>query len=137
MTLTHPDRPAVATAPAPPPATHVQLHDGEDWTTVLPGEHLTPGRGVTVLLDGRQVAVFLDRNGALHALENRDPFSGAHVISRGILGSCQGAPVVVSPMYKQRFDLRTGACLDEPTAPDGSPADLTVWPVRWGAPTTS
>ncbi|MCF3100359.1 MFS transporter [Streptomyces roseoverticillatus] len=33
-------------------------------------------------------------------------------------------------MYKQAFCLRTGVCLDEPLAPDGSDAAVRVWPVR-------
>lgn len=83
------------------------------------------------------MAVFRDRAGALYAVDNRDPFSGAHVMSRGILGSRGDVPTVASPMYKQVFDLRDGRCLDESTAPDGTPAVLRVWPVRDSADTTS
>lgn len=112
----------------------IQVHDGENWVAVLPGDRLTPGRGVAVLVGGHQVAVFADRVGALYAVDNRDPFSGAHVMSRGILGSRGTAPVVISPMYKQNFDLRTGCCLDEATAPDGGEARLRTWPVRVAPP---
>ncbi|WP_078901357.1 nitrite reductase (NAD(P)H) small subunit [Actinacidiphila yeochonensis] len=109
----------------------VELFDGTAWTPVCDQADLVPGRGVAVLTaGGEQVAVFLDRAGGLHALDNRDPFSGAYVISRGILGSRGDAPTVASPMYKQVFDLRDGRCLDEETAPDGTPAVLRVWPVR-------
>lgn len=87
--------------------------------------------------DGRQIAVFLDRAGGLHALDNRDPFSGAYVISRGILGSRGDTPTVASPMYKHVFDLRDGRCLDEETAPDGTPAMLRTYPVRSTAGTPS
>ena len=52
-------------------------------------------------------------DGSVFALSNVDPFSGASVLSRGIIGSRGEAPVVSSPMYKQAFDLRTGACLDD------------------------
>ncbi|WP_433544004.1 nitrite reductase small subunit NirD (plasmid) [Streptomyces sp. CA-294286] len=108
----------------------VEVAVGERWYTVCAYDALVPGRGVAALVDGRQIALYRDRTGAVHAVGNRDPFSGAHVISRGILGSRDGVPVVLSPMYKQAFDLRTGACLDEEEAPDGSPAALPVWPVR-------
>lgn len=75
---------------------------------------LQPDRGVAALLpDGEQVAVFLLGDGSLHAVSNIDPFSGAGVLSRGIVGDRAGTPVVVSPVYKQAFALRTGACLDE------------------------
>ncbi len=51
----------------------------------------------------------------LHAVDNVDPFSGASVLSRGIVGDAGGVPTVASPVYKQRFDLRTGRCLDDPS----------------------
>ncbi|GAA1982556.1 nitrite reductase small subunit NirD [Kitasatospora viridis] len=111
--------------------TTVQIDDGRGWTRVCDYEDLIPGRGVAVLLrDGTQAAVFRTRAGELFALDNRDPFSGAYVISRGLVGSRGEVPVVTSPMLKQAFDLRSGRSLDEPTAPDGSSADLRTWPVR-------
>jgi nitrite reductase (NADH) small subunit len=69
--------------------------------------------GVAALVDGAAVAVFRTHDGAVFALSNVDPFSGASVLSRGIVGSRGDVPVVSSPMYKQAFDLRTGACLDD------------------------
>ncbi|MEU4211850.1 nitrite reductase small subunit NirD [Streptomyces sp. NPDC026206] len=107
---------------------------GGAWLPACAYRDLVPGRGAAVLLDGHQIALFRDRAGEVYAVGNRDPFSGAHVISRGILGSRGAVPVVVSPMYKQAFDLRTGACLDEPSAPGGSPAALPVWRVRLTPP---
>jgi nitrite reductase (NADH) small subunit len=77
-------------------------------------DDLLPERGVAALVRGRQVAVFRTYDGAVYALDNRDPFSGANVFARGIVGSRGDVPTVASPMYKQVFDLRTGACLDEP-----------------------
>lgn len=74
---------------------------------------LRPEQGVAALLpDGSQVAVFLTFAGSVHALDNVDPFSGAAVLARGIVGDRGGVPVVVSPVYKQAFSLETGACLD-------------------------
>ncbi len=75
---------------------------------------LQPERGVAALLpDGAQAALFRTHDGAVHALSNVDPFSGAAVLSRGIVGDRDGVPVVASPIYKQAFDLRTGRCLDD------------------------
>ena len=75
---------------------------------------LQPERGVAALLpDGAQVALFRSYDGAVYALSNIDPFSGAAVLSRGIVGDRGGVPVVASPIYKQVFDLRTGRCLDD------------------------
>ncbi|MGX1673191.1 nitrite reductase small subunit NirD [Streptomyces sp. NPDC055400] len=95
-------------------AVMVQLHLGDAWFTVCELARLTPGRGVAALLpDGRQAAVFLDRSGRLYAVGNRDPFTGAAVLSRGLIGSSQGRPFVASPLLKQRFDLESGTCLDD------------------------
>ncbi|MFK0228369.1 nitrite reductase large subunit NirB [Streptomyces sp. NPDC090303] len=78
-------------------------------------EFLEPGRGrEAVLPDGTRAALFRDGDGAVYAVGNRDPFSGAEVIADGIMGSRDGVPVVASPMHKQEFDLRTGVCLDDP-----------------------
>ncbi|MFF4962265.1 nitrite reductase small subunit NirD [Streptomyces sp. NPDC001222] len=94
----------------------VQLRFGEDWLTLCDLALLTPGRGVAALLpDGRQVALFLDRAGRLYAVDNRDPFGGAAVLSRGLTGTHEGRPYVASPLLKQRFDLLSGQCLDDET----------------------
>ncbi|HZB32137.1 MAG TPA: nitrite reductase small subunit NirD [Streptosporangiaceae bacterium] len=85
------------------------------WVDVCAYDDLIPERGAAALVHGRQVAVFRTHEGDLYALSHRDPFSGAYVLARGILGTRGGVPTVASPMYKQVFDLRTGRCLDDPT----------------------
>ncbi|WP_267245027.1 nitrite reductase small subunit NirD [Streptomyces sp. PR69] len=88
--------------------------DDDSWLAVCELSQLTPGRGIAALLpDGRQAAVFTDRAGRAYAIDNRDPFTGAQVLSRGLLGSAQGRPFVASPLLKQRFDLESGRCLDD------------------------
>ncbi len=95
------------------------------WAPVCSFSQLTPDRGVAALVGGCQVAVFrTSPDDAVYAIGNHDPFSGANVLSRGIVGSRGDAPKVASPMYKQSFDLRTGVCLD-----DASVA-VPVFPVR-------
>ncbi|ALJ18795.1 nitrite reductase small subunit NirD [Microbacterium sp. No. 7] len=96
------------------------------WVRVCPVDALEVERGRAALIDETQIALFLLRDGSVHAVSNHDPYSGAHVISRGIVGTRGDAPTVASPMYKQVFDLRTGTCLD----PQGKePKALRVWPV--------
>ncbi|MGH9137769.1 MAG: nitrite reductase small subunit NirD [Acidimicrobiales bacterium] len=86
------------------------------WVPVCELVRLIPDRGVAALLPGgSQVAVFLLSTGELYGIDNRDPFSSANVLSRGIVGDRGGAPKVASPVYKQSFDLRTGRCLDDET----------------------
>src|SRR4051794_30644527 len=84
------------------------------WTVVCRYGDLVPERWVAALVEGEQVALFRTFDGMLHAIGNRDPFSGAFVLSRGIVGSAGDAPTVASPIFKQVFDLRTGRCLGDP-----------------------
>ncbi|GAB3162650.1 nitrite reductase small subunit NirD [Myceligenerans halotolerans] len=106
------------------------------WHAVCPVDDLMPERGVAALLGGVQIAVFLlaePHDGArVHAVQNLDPFSGAYVLSRGIVGTRGGVPTVASPIYKQVFSLVTGECLvtadKEPKA--GLAAGLTAYPAR-------
>lgn len=84
------------------------------WTTVCHVDAVPRGGGVAALVDGRQVAVFRTDDDRLHALDNRDPFTRANVLARGIVGAHGGVATVASPLRKQRFDLATGACLDAP-----------------------
>ena len=61
-------------------------------------------------------------------MQQLDPFCGAYVISRGIVGSRvvggEEVPTIASPMYKQVFDLASGVCLTEPEV------RLPVWRTR-------
>lgn len=88
---------------------------GAAWVPICGADQLTPGRGVAAVLpDGGQAALFADRAGRVYAVGNRDPFTGANVLSRGLLGTAaDGAVFVASPLLKQRFDLRTGRCLED------------------------
>ena len=91
------------------------LNDIQVWTTACAYDRLIPGRGVGVLLDdGTQAALFRLDDGSVHAVSNIDPFSGAAVLSRGIVGDRGGRVTVQSPLLKQAFALEDGSCLDDP-----------------------
>ncbi|QJQ96168.1 MULTISPECIES: nitrite reductase small subunit NirD [Halomonadaceae] len=74
-----------------------------------------------------QVAIFFlpDRDTELYAIDHRDPFSGANVIARGIVGDIKGEPVVASPVYKQHFRLEDGQCVEDESV------KLRTWPVHF------
>jgi nitrite reductase (NADH) small subunit len=82
------------------------------WVAVCRLDRIVPDTGVAAVIGGVQVAVFRLRDDQVHAIDNLDPCSGANVLSRGIVGDVDGRVFVASPIHKQRFDLRTGACLD-------------------------
>ncbi len=88
---------------------------------------LQPERPVAALVAGVQVVVVRLVDDRVFVVGQHDPFSGANVMSRGIVGSIlrgdEEIPTLQSPMYKQAFDLRTGHCLGE------VPASLGVWEV--------
>lgn len=83
------------------------------WTPVCPVAALLPECGVAALVGADQVAVFRTYDGSVYALDNQDPFTGAYVLARGIVGTRGDRPTVASPLHKQVFDLTTGECLDD------------------------
>lgn len=122
-TTTAPHATAVASTARSPEASA----DTIGWEEVCHLEDLPRERGAAALVDGVQVALFRTHDDTVHALQQYDPYCGAHVLSRGIVGSRGDVPTVASPMYKQVFDLRTGACLD----PVGrEPVHLAAYPVE-------
>jgi nitrite reductase (NADH) small subunit len=114
-TPTFPTRTASGTADAP---------SGLRWHTVCRYQDLLPERGTAALVGGRPVAVVRTHDGTVYAVDAVDPFSGAAVLARGIVGDRAGVPTVISPMYKQAFALPTGECLDE------GGVRIAVYPVR-------
>jgi nitrite reductase (NADH) small subunit len=82
------------------------------WHDLCALDDIVSGTGMAARLNGRQIALFHTREGVF-ATGNHDPFSGANVLSRGIIGSLGGKLVVASPVYKQHFCLRTGICLED------------------------
>lgn len=95
----------------------------ENWLDVCESHEILPELGVRALVDGEQVAIYRVKSD-LYAISAIDPFSKAAVLSRGIVGDLKGQRVVASPIYKQHFNLQTGACLE-----DGS-IFIKTYPVR-------
>lgn len=101
------------------------MTDRSRWMDVGALEDLDPDTGACALVGGAQIAlVRVGAGDTVYAIDNRDPFSDAYVLSRGIVGDAAGVPKIASPMYKHSFDLRTGVCLDEASV------RVATWPVR-------
>jgi nitrite reductase (NADH) small subunit len=83
------------------------------WVDVIGEADLAVEIGVPALVGDAAVALFKTHDGALYAVSNIDPRTGASVIARGIVGSRGEIPTVASPLYKEVFDLRSGTCLDD------------------------
>jgi nitrite reductase (NADH) small subunit len=98
-----------------------------NWLRLCPVADLEVERGRAALVGEEQVALFLLADGDIRAVDNHDPYSGANVLSRGIVGSRGGRPTLASPMYKQIFDLRSGTCVE---TRGKAVQRLRVWPVR-------
>ena len=116
----------LALAPGPGPG------PGPDTTVrVCAYAELIPELGVAALIGGEQVAIFLLADGSVRCVQNLDPFSGAHVMSRGITGSRGDVPTIASRLYKQVFSMVDGtwlAAMDKSPKPGLAP-DLRVHPV--------
>lgn len=85
-----------------------------EWIRVCSADAIVSETGVCALIGRVPVAVFRVGD-QVHALDNRDPFTGASVLSRGIIGDRGGVLKVASPLYKQSFSLESGVCLDQPS----------------------
>jgi nitrite reductase (NADH) small subunit len=85
------------------------------WINICHMEQLSPDTGVNALVNGLQVAVFYSRTKELFAISNYCPFGKANILSRGLMGDVKGEWMVASPLYKQRYSLLTGQCLDDAT----------------------
>ncbi|OCG75269.1 nitrite reductase small subunit NirD [Microbacterium sediminis] len=109
------------------------------WVRVCALADLELERGRAALIGDVQVALFLLADGSVRAVSNYDPYGGAHVLSRGIVGSkllADGTeiPTIASPLHKQAWDLRTGMVVETqgkdersvPVYPVGI-EDGTVW----------
>ena len=90
------------------------------------GVELFPANaGATVLLEGRQIAVFrFARLGRWFACQNLCPHKLENVLGRGLLGELDGEPKVACPLHKRTFSLVTGANLNGDCPP------VTIFPVR-------
>ena len=87
--------------------------DMSEWIAICRLDDIVPNTGVCALVGAHQVAVFRLDDDSVYALDNRDPFSRANVLSRGIVGDIKGELVVASPVYKQHFSLATGQCIED------------------------
>lgn len=84
-----------------------------NWIKICSTDDLQPNSGICALVDGKQVAIFhMPQRGEIYAIDNWDPIGKANVLSRGLIGDVEGAPMVASPLYKERYDLKSGQCLD-------------------------
>lgn len=84
-----------------------------NWIDVCALDDLQPDSGVCALVAGKQVALFyLTKIREVYAVANFDPIGKANVLSRGMVGDLGGEPMLASPLYKQHYSLKTGACFE-------------------------
>lgn len=93
---------------------NINMLPQNQWVEVCALDDITPNTGVGALIEGQSVALFrVGHEKRIYALSNKDPFSQANVMCRGIIGDLQGERVIASPIYKQHFSLATGRCLED------------------------
>lgn len=126
----------MTTPPVSAAAGTLELGVSDDLLEVCSLDALAPERGVAALLERHggppvQVALFRLLDDEVLAVQQLDPYSGANVMSRGIVGTRGGEPTVASPVFKQVFALRSGLCLDSggKTPVAGHGANLATFPV--------
>lgn len=98
-----------------------------NWITVCNVDDLVDNSGVCALVQEQQVAIFKigsANDEQVAAVSNWDPIGKANVLYRGLIGSVEDKTVLASPLYKQRYCLVSGECLDDENA------RLTVYQTR-------
>lgn len=85
------------------------------WVDVANVGELVINFGVNALVQGRDVAVFLLRDGRCLAVDNVDPIACSSVLSRGLVVERGGDVLVISPITRKAFSLTTGRCVDKPS----------------------
>lgn len=97
----------------------------DGWTDICANDDLIADTGLCALHEGEQVAIFkVAQSNEIFALQNYDPLGEANVLSRGLIGSVGDEKVIISPLYKQRFNLKSGLCLEDQNV------QLKIYPVR-------
>jgi nitrite reductase (NADH) small subunit len=74
------------------------------WRNLGRVDRIPPGQGRAFIVDGREVAVFRQRDGRLFAAAGRCPHRQGP-LADGLLGAGQ----VICPLHAHKFDLTTGA----------------------------
>ncbi len=102
------------------------MDDYPDWKTIGNKADLVPGSGIGARVGRDQVALFWipELGNRVFGISNLCPFSGVHILARGIVGDLAGDPVVASPLYKQHFSLTDGHCIEKPEVV------IRTWDVR-------
>ena len=103
------------------------MNTQDKWVTVCSITDLVTNSGVCALLNELQIALFKIKTAEgeqIFAVSNWDPIGKANVLYRGLLGSVAETNVIISPLYKQRYCLTSGHCLEDEAI------KLVVYPVR-------
>jgi nitrite reductase (NADH) large subunit len=96
-----------------------------EWISVGSVEDFPADGGAAVRHGPHRIAVFhFAARGEWYATDNACPHTGAGVLSRGIVGDCDGTPKIACPMHKRTFALGTGCSLG------GEPYRVRTYPVR-------
>lgn len=105
-------------------AEHLNVVEG--WVDICALDAIPANAGIAARLAEQQIALFHlpDHPQQVFAVSNHEPDSEANVLARGLVGDVKGEPVVISPLYKQRFRLLDGSNID-PTQ-----GGITAWPVQ-------
>lgn len=88
------------------------------WLDVCAHDDLVLNSGVCALVNGKAIALFTHKIGNainVYAISNYDPVGKASVLSRGLIGGKGDIIFVASPLYKQRYCLASGKCIDDDT----------------------
>lgn len=95
------------------------------WHHVAAVADIPENGSAAVLIEGIQIAIFnFTTTGEWYATQNLCPHKMQMVLSRGIIGDCEGEPKVACPLHKNSFSLQTGECLS------GADYKIDTYPIK-------
>ncbi|MBG87867.1 MAG: hypothetical protein CMO80_13315 [Verrucomicrobiales bacterium] len=88
------------------------------FETVSEGKDLAPGKGMTVMVSGKRLALF-NLDGTFHAIDDECPHVGAPLAGGWIDGN-----TVACPLHGWEFEIKTGKGVTVPRC------SVNTYPVR-------
>lgn len=95
----------------------IQKYLGE--VSIGASESIPLGEGRNYTVAGQRIAVFRERDGGIYAVQAECPHAGGP-LAEGVVGGC----TVICPFHSWKFDLASGACLNDPAH------RLKTYPIR-------
>eukprot|EP00656_Telonema_subtile_P008511 TRINITY_DN1396_c0_g1_i17.p1 TRINITY_DN1396_c0_g1~~TRINITY_DN1396_c0_g1_i17.p1 ORF type:complete len:107 (+),score=0.25 TRINITY_DN1396_c0_g1_i17:214-534(+) len=86
------------------------INPNADWLKLCNKSDLVPNTGVAALYQDQQIAIFYipGYEDEVFAIGNQDPFSGANILARGLIGDIKGCLLYTSDAADEEDSVDLG-----------------------------